>query len=152
MSGFIKPKGWDSNRRTNRPLMLHNEVLSAITDAFRWLDRRERQRELKQERTEKVIRTVPTKVFSKPTQSNSSKEPIARHNIINHISDQIPTSKLTEQSRRIFKGKSFEYMAYNYPYVLMTFLKDKKELCFPKDVFEQLINIAKEQIDNRSMK
>lgn len=150
MAGFIRNKNkWDhKNAPSNRDLMRHNDVLSAILDAFNWLDSRERQRERKREKNEEVVRS-PRRVFS-TSSIKPSQEPVARHNIINAISDPIPPSKLTEQTRPLFKGKSFEYMAINYPFILITFLKERKELCFPKEVFDQLIYIAKCQIDSRS--
>lgn len=151
MAGFVRNKDkWDhKNASTNRHLMRHNEVLSAIVDAFNWLDSRERQRERKREQNEKVVKPASSTGSPQSAKNKSSQEPVARHNIINAISDPIPSSKLTEQTRYLFKGKTFEYMAINYPFILITFLKERKELCFPKKVFDQLIEIAKEQIDSR---
>lgn len=152
MGGFIRGKGkWDhKNAPSNRDLMRHNDVVFAIVDAFKWLDSREKARERKSARNEWMDQ--PEKVLSSNSKeiTFSSQDPVARHNIINAISDQIPSSKLTGQTRYLFKGKTFEYMAINYPAILLKFLNERKELCFPPAVLESLMNIAKPELEDRS--
>ena len=131
MSAYLRRNGkWDNNAPTNRKLIHYDDVREAFEDADRWSEKRKHQRKPK---------PIPL--------------PIAPHNIINSISDKIPTSKLTEGTRTKFKGKTFEYMANNHPELLKTFLEERKELCFPKNVLVELIIIAEKQIaDNQTRK
>lgn len=154
MGAFIRSKGkWDhKNAPSNRELMHHNDVVFAIVDAFKWLDSREKQRERKKERNERIAQHEKAVSTNSKEVRSSSQDAVAPHNVINAISDQIPASKLTEQTRSLFKGKTFEYMARTYPAVLLKFLNDKKELCFPPSVLKNLIAIAKSELDRRASK
>lgn len=158
MGGFVGKRGkWDhKNAPTNRNLFHHNEVMDAIMDAFRWLDKRQKSKErLFGEPQKNKVKALNKAGFNKnkilkTTYTKNRTFEVASHNVIRSVDDVIPELKLTGNTRVLFKGKSFRYMAKEYPYIFIKFLSERKELSFPDHVVSLLIEIAKKEIQIRS--
>lgn len=90
--------------------------------------------------------------FKKKLRELKKKEKVTfvnMENIIRSIHDKLPMSKFAGDTVAKFKGKTFLFMAREYPEVFIKFLAERKELIISKDVLEHLISVAKHEIKNR---
>lgn len=137
-NGRINRKGkLEAGRpKTNRQLNTYNETIAILNAAFHFVRRKERA----------IQKSLEQEVHASKTNAKS----VHPENIIESIHDKLPLTKFAGNTLAIFKGKTFLFMAKEYPYVLLKFLSERKELVIPRSVLEELVRVAKNEIDNRS--
>lgn len=123
------------SRRPSKGYLEHSQIIIYLSDIYDWNERMERKMKLKNAKK--------LKDAQKHYVSNS-------HNIVSSIHDRIPLSKFTPETQRLFRRLTYASIAKNYPYVLLSFLVECKELIISEVVLRDLVKIANEEIKIRS--
>jgi hypothetical protein len=113
--------------QTNRSLLHYSETIARLNAAFY------------------PLKIKPAKVKAKPAVKEVETEPVNPENIVKSIHDTLPLSKFTGSTVAMFKGKTYLYMAKEYPKIMMTFIRERKELVFTTGVLDELIRVAKDE-------
>lgn len=120
--------------QTNRSLLRYNEALARLNAAFYPI----KAKGLK-------VKGKPVKVKSKPVVKSAQPEIVSPENIVKSIHDKLPLSKFAGNTVNMFKGKTYLYMAKEYPKIMMRFIRERKELVFASGVLDELIRQAKNE-------
>jgi hypothetical protein len=142
-SGRINRKGKLERDPTNRNLNpdKHDEVRKA----FKWSEGIDRKKQKKQEEARKRQQKAERLQKAEERKSVTNYTVMSSHDIV-------PSDKFADQSRHLFKGKTFLQAALKYPLVLEKFLKGHRHLFSPKALSEimAIVTEQKAKLDPQS--